>query len=75
MVAIGRPDLADRMLGCVWSGASGRACEEQRLYLFEGAIYRLWPAWGSLSWHFDILDIFVSLSKLLPLIFIIDSSL
>ena len=49
MVAIGRPDLADRRLGCVWSGESGQAYTEQQLYLFEGAINRLWPARGSLS--------------------------
>jgi hypothetical protein len=33
-----------------------------------------WLAPSYLSWHFDILDILVSLSKHLPLIFTIDSS-
>jgi hypothetical protein len=32
------------------------------------------PTLGSLSWHFDKLDILVSLGKHLPLNFIIDSS-
>ena len=36
---------------------------EQRLFEPRGSINRCWSAWGSLSWHFDILDIFVSLSK------------
>jgi hypothetical protein len=39
-----------------------------------GAINSGWPALGSLSWHFDILDILVSLSKHFPLISILDSS-
>jgi hypothetical protein len=33
-----------------------------------------WSALDSLSWHFDILDILVSLGKHLPLISIIDPS-
>jgi hypothetical protein len=41
----------------------------------RGSINRSWPVLGSLSWHFDILDILVSLSKHLTLISIIDSSL
>ena len=43
----------------------------QQLFEPRGSINRWWLAWGSLSWHFDIL---VSLSKHLPLISIIDSS-
>jgi hypothetical protein len=46
----------------------------QQLFEPRGSINSPWPAWGSLSWHFDILDILVSLRKHLPLISIIDSS-
>ena len=60
-------------------GASGQESPvnpqaEQRLYFLGVSINSVWPALGSLSWHFDILDILVGPSKHLPLISIIDSS-
>jgi hypothetical protein len=55
-------------------GASGHPVTTQRLFELWGSRNTKAPAWGSHSWHFDILDILVSLSKHLPLISIIDSS-
>jgi hypothetical protein len=40
----------------------------------RGSINSVLTAWGSLSWHFDIPNILVTLRKHLSLIFIIDSS-
>jgi hypothetical protein len=54
--------------------ASGHPASSQRLSESYGSINRKVLAWGSLSWHFDILDILVSLSKYLSFISIIDSS-
>jgi hypothetical protein len=48
--------------------------ESQRLYSFRGLINSCWPAPSYLSWHFDILNILVSLSKHLSLISILDLS-
>jgi hypothetical protein len=50
------------------------ALRAQRLYFFGASINSVWPAQRHLSWHFDILDILVSLIKHLSLISIIDSS-
>ena len=50
---------------------SGQPESAQRLFESWGSINRKVPAWGSHSWHFDILDILVSQSKQLPLISII----
>jgi hypothetical protein len=47
-------------------------CAEQWLYFIGDSINRKVPAWGSLSWYFDILNILVSLNKYLPPISIID---
>jgi hypothetical protein len=55
-------------------GASGHPETAQRLSESWGSINRKVPAWGSLSWHFDILSILVSLSKHLSLISILDPS-
>jgi hypothetical protein len=48
--------------------------ESQRLYSFGGLINSCWPAPSYLSWHFDIFNILVNLSKHLSLIFILDLS-
>jgi hypothetical protein len=55
-------------------GASGHPASSQWLFVSWGSINRKVPAWGSLSWHFDILDILEILSKHLLLISIIDLS-
>ena len=54
---------------------SGTPSTVQGLFEPRGSINRWCLARGSHSWHFDILDILVSLSKHLLLISIIDSSL
>jgi hypothetical protein len=51
------------MLGCVQSVSPVTLASSQQLFEPRGSINRKVPAWGSLSWHFDILDILVSLSK------------
>jgi hypothetical protein len=66
--------LGDLTWSSVRSGAFGRLAASQQLY-FEGAsINSVWLALGSLSWHLDILDILMSLSKHLSHISIINSS-
>jgi hypothetical protein len=65
----------DRTLVCVRLTEFGHPESAQWLFDLWGSINRKVPAWGSLSWHFDILDILVSIRKHLILISIIDSSL
>jgi hypothetical protein len=65
----GRPDVRVRPVS-----ASSHPKTAQRLFELWGSINRKALAQGSFSWYFDILDILVSLSKYLSLIFIIDSS-
>ena len=47
--------------------------EPKALFILGLYINSVWPTCGSLSWYFDTLDILVSLSKHLPLIFFINS--
>jgi hypothetical protein len=74
VVTIRGPDVGDRTLGSVWSRESGQPKDRAMALCLWGSINTFWPGLGSYSWHFDIVDILVSLSKLLPPIFILTSS-
>jgi hypothetical protein len=58
----------------VWSVRREPLRDPDGSFVCGGSINRVWPVPSHLSWHFDILDILVSLSKHLSLIFILDSS-
>ena len=69
-----QPDAGRLDIGACPVSVFGQPESAQRLFESWGSINSKVPAWGSLSWYFDILDILVSLNKHLPLIYIIDSS-
>jgi hypothetical protein len=71
---IRQPNAGDQTLGCIRSAEFGHPESAQQLFDLWGSINRKVLAWGYPSWHFDILDILVSLIKHLLLISIRDSS-